>query len=449
VLGEWQELERENNWKVSTIRSVADGIYDGPHATPKKTETGPVFLGISCLNRGRLDLASVEHLSENDFQKWTRRVTPQEDDIVFSYETRIGEVAIVPRGLKCCLGRRMALVRINQEKMAPRFFLYYYLSPAFQEFLISRTIPGSTVDRILLTEFPKFPIAVPPLAEQKAIARILGALDDKIELNRRMNRTLEAMAQALFKSWFVDFEPVVAKREGRKPAGMDAATAALFPEHFQDSDLGTIPTGWETSTIGKIADVIDCLHSKKPDRMPSGKSLLQLNNIMDDGLLDLSDWYLISEDDYDNWISRMEAQQGDCVITNVGRVGAVSQIPPGVKAALGRNMTGIRCKRNFSYPTFLIECLLSETMKDEVAQKTDAGTILDALNVKNIPLLRFVTPTKPILRIFETRVRPIRERMERNLKASMVLATLRDALLPRLLSGEIRVGQAEKVAEEA
>ena len=247
MAGDWQEMGGESSWKVSIIRSVADGIYDGPHATPKKTETGPVFLGISCLDRGRLDLASVEHLSENDFQKWTRRVTPQEDDIVFSYETRIGEVAIVPRGLKCCLGRRMALVRLNQERMDPRFFLYYYLSPAFQEFLISRTIPGSTVDRILLTEFPKFPIAVPPLAEQRAIARILGALDDKIELNRRMNHTLEAMAQALFKSWFVDFDPVIAKREGRKPAGMDEATAALFPEHFQETQMGPIPTGWETS----------------------------------------------------------------------------------------------------------------------------------------------------------------------------------------------------------
>jgi len=116
-----------------------------------------------------------------------------------------------------------------------------YMGQEFQDTLRKHTIHGSTVDRIPLTEFPRFPIRVPPLSEQRAIAAILGALDDKIELNRRMNRTLEAMARAIFTSWFVNFDPVRAKMEGRQPFGMDADTAAVFPDAFEDSPLGADP----------------------------------------------------------------------------------------------------------------------------------------------------------------------------------------------------------------
>ncbi len=283
------------------------------------------------------------------------------------------------------------------------------------------------------------PLPLPPLPEQQAIARILGALDDKIELNRRMNHTLEEMARALFKSWFVDFDPVTAKAEGRVPFGMNAETASLFPTEFEETGEGAIPKGWSISKIGDIANVIDCLHAKKPERQESGKIFLQLNNIRDDSLIDLSDNFYISDEDYTKWISRLEAREGDCVITNVGRVGAVAQIPPGLSAALGRNMTAIRCKEDFQFPAFLITCLTSDVMREEINTKIDTGTILDALNVKNIPLLKFTLAPMPVLSAFEKIVRPLRKKMETNLENSQTLATIRDSLLPKLLSGELRV----------
>jgi type I restriction enzyme, S subunit len=142
----------------------------------------------------------------------------------------------------------------------------------------------------------------------------------------------------------------------------------------------------------------------------------------------------------------MEASPGDCVITNVGRVGAVAQMPDGERAALGRNMTGLRCKSAFPFPTVLIECLLSQAMKNEIVLKMDTGTILDALNVRNIPKLRFVRPrTRQILEDFERKMRPLRRQMERNLAESRTLAALRDTLLPKLISGELRVKDAEKL----
>jgi len=245
-----------------------------------------------------------------------------------------------------------------------------------------------------------------------------------------MSQTLEAMAQALFKSWFVDFEPF-------RDQGM------------QDSTMGPIPREWRVTELGEIAEVIDCLHSKKPIRQPCGKPLLQLWNIRDDGLIDMTDTFWISEEDYLLWISRIEAQVGDCVITNVGRVAATAQIPKGLQAALGRNMTAIRCYQSFPFPTFLILCLRSSSMKNEIVLKTDTGTILDALNVKDIPKLRLVRSPLPLVERFEIESRPLRERMEKNLAEIDTLAAIRDTLLPKLLSGEIRVTDVEKFVERA
>jgi type I restriction enzyme S subunit len=172
-------------WTSVPIGSVAD-IYDGPHATPPTVDQGPIFLGIDALENGRLNLTASRHVTEADFKIWTRRVVPIAGDLVFSYETRIGQAALIPNGLRCCLGRRLALARPNPEKICSRYLLYYFLSPNFQKYLRSRTMPGSTVDRLHLRDFPTFPIALPPLAEQQRIGELLGALDDKLELNQRM-----------------------------------------------------------------------------------------------------------------------------------------------------------------------------------------------------------------------------------------------------------------------
>ncbi|MGY4318985.1 restriction endonuclease subunit S [Bradyrhizobium sp. JR3.5] len=148
-------------------------VFDGPHATPKTVEAGPIFLGISALQDGAVNLSETRHVTEDDFKKWTRRVRPTAGDIVFSYETRLGQAAIIPEGLECCLGRRMGLVRFRDGQVIPRFFLYQYLSPQFRAFLDANTVRGATVDRISIRDFPTFPIDLPPFSEQQRIVTIL------------------------------------------------------------------------------------------------------------------------------------------------------------------------------------------------------------------------------------------------------------------------------------
>lgn len=194
------------------------------------------------------------------------------------------------------------------------------------------------------------------------------------------------------------------------------------------------------TTIGEIAEVIDRLHSKKPQRQPSGKPLIQLNNIIDDGILNMADTFYISEDDYAKWISRCEVKPGDCVITNVGRIGAVSQVPRGTTAAMGRNMT---CIRPGAYAATVITALCSNAMRYEIEKRTDAGTIMNALNVRNIPKLEFYLPPAEVRDSVEATLKTIQDARELLLKERQEFAALRDALLPKLMSGEIDVSKID------
>lgn len=437
-----------SEWRVTRLGEICE-LFDGPHQTAPLDPEGPiVYLNVGDIRGGRVELRLSGRLSEDTARSWSSRVIPQPGDVVFGYEATLGHAALLSSAHRWCLGRRVGLLRPHRDRVDPRFLLYAWYSPRFQETLRANRVGGTTIESIRLTDLPSWAIELPDLEEQRRIADILGALDDKIELNRQMNEALEETGRALFKSWFVDFDPVRAKAQGRDP-GLPQPIADLFPDRFEMSELGAIPAGWSASTLGDIADIVDCLHSKKPERMETGRPLLQLANIRDDGLIDMNDPYLIDDSDYQVWVSRMEARPGDCVVTNVGRVGAVAQIPEGLRAALGRNMTGIRCSSLFPFPTFLLESLMSDAMRNEISRNVDTGTILDALNVRNIPRLRLASPPLKLATEFESIARPMRQRMERALNESGTLSALRDALLPKLVSGELRVPPAERILEAA
>lgn len=434
-------------WSWTTLGQAA-AFINGDRGTNYPKQSDFVTNGVAFVNTGhiastgRLNLGGMQYISRTCFDRLSSgKLTP--GDIVYCLRgSTIGKIARVDLAEGAVAS---SLVIIRSKPGISQDYLYYFLSGPSGQRQVKQHENGSAQPNLSVSAISRYPLPLPPLAEQEAIVAVLGALDDKIELNKRMNATLEGISRSLFKSWFVDFAPVRAKLDGRPPAALDAATAALFPAAFQDSSIGHIPRGWEAAELGQIANVIDCLHAKKPERRESGQLYLQLNNIRDDGLIDITECFFVSAEDYQKWISRMEAVGGDCVVTNVGRVGAVGQIPDGVTAALGRNITGIRCKAVFPFPTFLIECLLSESMREEIRLKTDSGTILDALNVKSIPKLRFCRPSPEIGACFENLTRPVRRLMEQNISESRTIASLRDTLLPKLLSGELDVSQIQKV----
>jgi restriction endonuclease S subunit len=187
-------------WRLTTIGDLCEGIYDGPHATPRKTSAGPWFLSISSLNQGRLDLVRSAHLSEEDWLTWSRRVVPRKDDVVFSYETRLGEVALIPDGIRSCLGRRLALLRPNPKKVNPGFLVYSYLAPEFQATLKERTVEGSTVHRLPLATFAEFPIRVPALDAQRAIATVMRSFDRSLDASVGCLRDIDGVWNAAIRA---------------------------------------------------------------------------------------------------------------------------------------------------------------------------------------------------------------------------------------------------------
>jgi type I restriction enzyme S subunit len=223
-------------WKTLPIKELYDGLYDGPHATPKPSDSGPVFLGIkNVTDDGCLDLTGIRHIAEEDYATWTRRVEPRANDLVFTYEATLNRYALIPPGFRGCLGRRMALIRTNPLKVDVRFLLYNFFTEEWRAVIQRNMLTGATVDRIPLTTFPDFPVRVPPLPIQQRIAGILSAYDELIENSQRRIKILESMARALYREWFVHFR---------------------FPGHENHprvaSSLGEIPQGWEVKTVKEV-----------------------------------------------------------------------------------------------------------------------------------------------------------------------------------------------------
>src|SRR6266542_7114085 len=194
------------------------------------------------------------HVSVETYRERVTRAEPKYGDLLYSREgTYFGIAAEVPRGIQVCLGQRMVLLRPHANEVNFRFLRYWLNSPVMAMYAHGFR-DGTVAERLNLPTIRALPVLVPPLPEQLAIANILGTLDDKIELNRQMNETLEAIARAIFKSWFVDFDPVRAKVEGRA-TGLPKHIADLFPDRFEDSELGEIPAGWKIKPLPEVVEV--------------------------------------------------------------------------------------------------------------------------------------------------------------------------------------------------
>nr|WP_306264072.1 restriction endonuclease subunit S [Pararhizobium sp. IMCC3301] len=196
---------KASEWPSPQISSLGE-VFDGPHATPKTVDDGPLFLGISSLVDGRIELTKTRHVTEENFAKWTRRITPRPRDVVFSYETRLGQVGIIPAGMRCCLGRRMGLIRLNPALIDPEYFVLCYLSPHFQNFLRSKTIKGATVDRLSIKDFPQFLFPTPSQDQQAEIVSRVHAirnLHDNLLKNAKFKlQDLDDLRQSLLQKAF-------------------------------------------------------------------------------------------------------------------------------------------------------------------------------------------------------------------------------------------------------
>ena len=317
-------------------------------------------------------------------------------------------------------------------------FIYYLLQTVdFASCSDKSSVPG--VNR---NHLHTIPVSLPPLPEQIAIADILGSLDDKIELNRRTNETLEAMARALFKSWFVDFDPVVAKSEGRKPEGMDADTANLFPSSFEDSEIGRVPRGWIAERLTNLTTptkgtsyTSDELH-ESTTALVTLKSFKRGGGYRHDGLKPYTGRYKPEQ-----VVTPGEVVMACTDVTQaaevVGRPAIVEADPLFQTLVASLDTVIIRPSRK-AIPKSFIFCLLKT---DDFQNHTYAhctGTTVLHLSKEALPSFRLPLPSDQVLDAFARLAAPLFARMAVNNTEVCSIGSLRDALLPRLLSGDLR-----------
>ncbi len=312
-----------------------------------------------------------------------------------------------------------------------RFVYYFFKSVAPQ---IARMDVGSANPTLNRNHVHPMRVSWPPLPEQKAIAAVLGALDDKIELNRRMNATLEAMARALFQSWFVDFDPVRAKLDARPPAGLDPATAALFPASFQDSPFGPIPAGWK---VEKVSDVMTFQGGTQP---PASEFVDEPR----DGyvrLVQIRDFYTDSHRTYvPDTLKLRKFATDDLMLARYGSSGNAAK----TSDSLGRMCRGLSGAYNVALVKvvplrplreFLFYFLKSESFQG-IIKGMGARSVQSGFRKQDLDVISVVTAPPAVHEAFERFATDIWRKTYGNDQQSLTLATLRDTLLPKLLSGE-------------
>jgi type I restriction enzyme S subunit len=326
------------------------------------------------------------------------------------------------------IGRGLAAIR---HKAGSEFqpFLRAVIEIGLSNLLVAAT--GSTFPNVSREQILSVRVLVPSIEDQRTIAKIIGALDDKIELNRQMNRTLEAMAHAIFKSWFVDFDPVVAKAAGRHPFGMDERTAALLPNRFAESELGPIPDGWKVGSVAELARYINGENFTK-SASGTGRMVIRIAELNSGpgGSTVYNDvpappeHVAYPEDLLFSWSGSLDVYRWHWD-----------------EALINQHIFKVLPKE---YPQWFVYFHLREVMPEFRAIASDKATTMGHIKREHLSRAFLVLPPHSVVSAADSLIGPLYSTIHEHERENLTLAALRDRLLPKLLSGEIRVKQIEK-----
>lgn len=379
-------------------------------------------------SNGRIDFPSMP-IAKLDLSRLKNHILQRDDVVITRTGAYLGKVAVFSEfRLPVLPGAFSIRFRLKRD-IADPLFVRYYFNGAEGQRAIRSIATGSAQPNLNIPNLHSLQIPLPPLAEQKAIAAVLGALDDKIELNRRMNATLEAMARALFQSWFVDFDPVRAKLDGRKPTALDEPTAALFPEHLEDSPLGHIPKGWKAGTVVEGFNLTMGQSPPGDTYNEEGNGLPFYQGRTDFGFrFPTRRIYCTAPTRY--------AKPGDTLVSVRAPVGDINMANE--ECCIGRGIAAVRHKSgatSFTYHSMA-------NLYPDFARFEAEGTVFGSINKDSFENLRFVIPPNEIVTAYERQAGPLDRQIRTLENQSRTLATLRDTLLPKLLNGELSVADA-------
>ncbi len=436
-------------WRESTVGEIAapvrNALVGGPFGSNLVSrdyvEAGvPVIRGQNMCGRWVAgDFAYVSDAKAHSLDANLARP----GDIVFTQRGTLGQVSVVPPGKfdRYLVSQSQMKLTVNRD-LADPLFVYYVFSTEEQQDYIRQNAIRTGVPHTNLGILRGTPVPLPPPDEQRAIAHILGTLDDKIELNRRMNETLEAMARALFKSWFVDFDPVRAKAAGRGP-GLPKPLADLFPDSFEDSELGEIPRGWAVKPLSECVDVARGLSYKGLGLSEDGVPMHNLNSIHEGGGYKHEGLKRYSGEYKAHHIARA----GDLIVANTEQghdrllIGYAAIVPArfGTRSLFSHHLYRVRPRGESPLTAdYLCQLMNTAVMHDTVSGFAN-GTTVNMLPADALRSPAVVVPPGPAISVFDRIAVAARLRHEEMLEESRTLAALRDVLLPKLISGELRV----------
>lgn len=405
--------------EYSPLHSLCESITDCPHSTPEWTTSGKIVIRNQNIKDGKLDLSNPSFTTAHDFQRRITRAKPASGDIIITREAPMGEACLVPDGLECCLGQRMVLLKPDNKKCNNKYLLYAILSRYVQHQISWSSGTGTTVSNLRIPHLENLSIPCPDRCIQDSIAATLSCLDDKIELNNRIIANLEAQAQAIFKSWFVDFEPF---QDGE----------------FEESELGSIPKGWRVGTLDDVCtNITDGVHNTVIDDLNGQYYLLSCKNLKS-GTIELSaNERRISKATFEQLRKRTKLAKGDVLITSVGTVGEI--------ALLMEEPTNIEFQRSVAIlkpdPDFVNSQYLYCNLKanKEVIRNRAHGAVQQCIFIGDFKEFEILIPKKETLVQYCFATQASFDSIKTYRNENTVLEQIRDTLLPKLMSGEIEV----------
>jgi len=382
--------------------------------------------------------SGLAYIDENQAKKLDS-VTVEENDVLLNITgDSVARVCLAPRQfLPARVNQHVAIVRPNSRFFDARFVRYFLASKEQQSFMLGLAAAGATRNALTKGMIESFLIPAPEVRIQKLIADVLSSLDDRIALLRETNKTLEAIAQAIFKSWFIDFDPVRAKMEGRAPAGMDEETAELFPDELVESELGLIPKGWIIGDVNHFATFQNGYAFKSKDWSIMGFPAVKIGNVKPT-FIDFSDCSMVSQETV-NGLDRYKLERGDLLVGMTGYVGEVGLVT-GIKKMpyLNQRVGKINPKHGFTRLPYVF-CLCRHSGFKVYAESQSHGSA--QANVSGIDLMKYkaIIPNELLLQKFNSTLINLIEKLLANQEETHTLKALRDTLLPRLISGKLKV----------
>jgi type I restriction enzyme S subunit len=431
-----------SEWRTALLSDVADEVTVGFVGTMANeyVDAGIPFLRSLNVEKFRVNLGDIKHITSNFHSRISKsRLTP--GDVVIVRTGKPGTCAVIPEWLPESNCSDLVIVRCG-DRISNKFLCYYVNSSASSH--IAAHLVGAVQQHFNVAAAKAMEIPLPPLHEQKAIAHILGTLDDKIELNRKTNETLEAMAKVLFQSWFVDFDPVRAKAVGR-PTGLPEEISDLFPDSFEDSELGEIPRGWRVAPVGDVVESVggSTPSTSEPNYWEGGEHYWATPK----DLSSLSEPFLL---DTAKKITAAGVQRISSGILPAGTVLLSSRAPVGYIAVacvpISINQGFIALKAAADMPTAYLLNWCVENIQQFKDRAT--GTTFPEISKAAFRPIPMLIPGAPAIQAFARKTQAIYEAIVANMKEVELLAIARDTLLPKLISGELRIPEAEKLVSD-